>query len=129
MLIRHDPGAAIHVLADGELQGFRRDISNDLWTHPAAAFNHRHHGDFAGVLLAGFARITRLAADVGFVHFDDTGQWVAVRWRHRKADAMKQKEAGFVAQTRLTMDFQGANPLLGGRGAPEAKAPVTKFYA
>lgn len=65
-----------------------------------------------------------LPTDVRLVNFDRAGQWVAVRWCHREANAMEHEQATFVAQSGLAMDLKGRDALLARRRAPETEAPV-----
>src|SRR5690606_701249 len=70
-----------------------------------------------------------LPADIRLVYLNRPGQWVAVRWGHREANAVQQEQAGLVGESGLAMDLQGRDTLLARGSAPERETPVAQGNA
>ena len=66
----------------------------------------------------------RLAAHIGFVHFHNAPQKLAVGVTHRRTDAMAEEPCGLVGNSNCALNLAGRDTLLGFRHHVDRKEPL-----
>lgn len=115
------------VLADVLRQSARFGVLGVEKPQFAVALTNADDHFFVGSLLPApvFSRAVQPAADVGFVHFDCSVQFPALRFNHRGADAMAEIPCGFVpADSKHPLNLAGRNALLRLREDERSEKPL-----
>lgn len=97
------------VLSDELVQRVLRGVFDNLQANFASTL-HRTNGDcFVATIPAPMT--ANLSADIGFVHFHNAPQKLAVGITHRGADAMAQMPSGLVSDVQRPLDLQCGDSL------------------
>src|ERR1700680_2498276 len=114
------------VLFDVPFDGAGLHILSPEKTKIAAALPDANDNRFLGIHGATGALTLLFAAHIGFVHFDDPGQWRPDSGRHCRSDAMTQVPGRFVARSKRPLQLFGAHALLGLAEQQDGKKPLLK---